>query len=79
MPAAVARRQSPSTDRYVAAVKSWRCGRGPEEAGQLAGDRDRRDVCRLAALFEAVVDSVQAALSATGDLKHVVGVSGLTA
>ena len=62
------------TDRAAlwAGVRSWRGGRGPEEPGELAGDRDGGDGVGLAALAEAVVMAVQAVLGAPGDLQDVV-------
>ena len=50
------------------------CGRGgPEEAGQLARDRDNRDVVVLAARFHRRVGVVQALLGTVGDLQDVIG------
>jgi len=54
------------------------CGRGgPEEARQLPGDGDSRDVVVLAARLHRRVEVVQALLAAVGDLQDVVGLSFL--
>jgi hypothetical protein len=58
----LARENRGSEPLSVTAVRSWRGGGGPEEAGQFAGDGDGRDVVRLAAVAQAVVDAVQAML-----------------
>jgi hypothetical protein len=49
------------------------CARGgPEEAGELAGDRDDDHVSGLAAVAHSSVDFEQALLAAVGDLQDVV-------
>lgn len=79
MPAAVG--PAPGTsDRqplWVAVVRSWCDGGGPEEAGQFAGDGDGDDVAGLAALARAAVGAVQAVLGAVCDLQDVGGLAGL--
>ncbi len=52
-------------------------GGRPEKAGQFAGAGDDGDVGGLAAGAHLLVDAVQAAAGAAGDLQHVVGLAGL--
>jgi hypothetical protein len=75
----LARPRSPEGPvRYVARIRSWGGGGGPEEAGEFAGDGDGGDVVGLAALTHPVVDLEEPVLSAPGDLQDVIGLPGLT-
>jgi len=56
----------------VGAVGWWLVGGGgcPEEAGELAGDRDGHDTVRFAARFHLPVDAMEPVLGRVRDLQH---------
>src|SRR5581483_3299994 len=62
---------APTRPKTDCRLSSRRAGSRPEEPGELARDRDGRDVVRLAALAQATVETEQPLLGAPGDLQHV--------